>query len=258
MNLGWVKLHRQLLENPIFKNDKLFRVFIYCLLKASHAENDQLVGDVIVPVKAGEFVGGRKKISADTGLTEQNVRTSLSKLEKLGILTIKPTNKYSLISIINWNLYQQDNQQVTSKQPASNQQVTTNKNVKNVKNDNNTSPVKPAAKRYKFNDDQMHFASCMYGFIKKVTPSMKEPNLEKWANDARMIQEIDGIELTRAWEVFVWANRDDFWKTNILSTGKFRDQFAKLEAKMNNRGGSQSDIMRESEQSNWHEQDLGL
>ena len=31
-------------------------------------------------------------------------------------------------------MHQQDNQQVTSKQPASNQHVTTNKNVKNVKN----------------------------------------------------------------------------------------------------------------------------
>ena len=45
MSSGWVKLHRKLVDNPIFKNDKLFRVFMYCLLKASHKDHDQLVGD---------------------------------------------------------------------------------------------------------------------------------------------------------------------------------------------------------------------
>lgn len=136
MSQGWVCVHRQLLDNPIFKNDKLFRVFMFCLLKASHSEHDQLVGDIIVPLKVGQFVSGRKAISSKTGLTEQNVRTSLSKLEKLGILTIKPTNKYSLISILNWDKYQQTNQQVTSKQPATNQQVTTNNNGNNGDNEN--------------------------------------------------------------------------------------------------------------------------
>ena len=144
MSKGWVKLHRQLIDNPIFKNDKLFRVFMYCILKASHSEHDQLVGDVIVKVKSGQFVTGRKAISSDNGLTEQNERTALSKLEKLNILTSKPTNKFSLISITNWGKYQQDNQQVTSSQPTSNQQVTTNKNGKNGENEKKTNFSKPS------------------------------------------------------------------------------------------------------------------
>jgi hypothetical protein len=137
MSTGWVKLHRKILDNPIFKNDKLFRVFMYLLLKASHTERDQLIGDSIVHLETGQWATGRKAISRDTGLTEQNVRTAISKLEKLGILTIKVTVKYSIFSITNWHNHQQDNQQVTNKQPTSNQQVTTNKNVKNVKNVNN-------------------------------------------------------------------------------------------------------------------------
>lgn len=137
MSSGWVKLHRKILDNPIFKNDKLFRVFMYLLLKASHTERDQLIGDSIVHLKTGQWATGRKAISRDTGLTEQNVRTAISKLEKLGILTIKVTVKYSVFSITNWHNHQQDNQQPTNKQPTSNQQVTTNNNVKNEKNVNN-------------------------------------------------------------------------------------------------------------------------
>lgn len=143
MSHGWVKLHRQILRNPIFQNDKLFRVFIYLLLSARHTDGDQLIGDTIVPLKSGQWATGRIAISRDTGLTQQNVRTALNKLEKLNILTIKPTTKFSVFSIVNWEKYQQDNQQVTNSQPTSNQQVTTNKNGNNDKNE------KEAASRFK-------------------------------------------------------------------------------------------------------------
>lgn len=134
---GWVQLHRKLLDNPIFKNHKLLQTFLYCLLRASHKEHDTLIGETIVHLKKGQLATGRKAISLATGLTEQNVRTSLSKLEALSILTINPTTKYSVISISNWESYQQTNQQVTNSQPTSNQQVTTNNNVNKGKNVNN-------------------------------------------------------------------------------------------------------------------------
>ncbi|MDG1996030.1 MAG: hypothetical protein P8J14_06030 [Emcibacteraceae bacterium] len=150
MSQGWICVHRQLLDNPIFKNDKLFRVFMFCLLKASHTDHDQLVGDCIVKLKKGELVTGRDAISKATNLTPQNVRTALEKLKALGILTIKPTNKYSVIAMVSWDKYQQTNQQVTNSQPTSNQQVTTNNNVNNENNGNNVNN-KTVADAPKFN-----------------------------------------------------------------------------------------------------------
>ena len=136
-DVGWVMLHRKILSNPIFKNGKMLQVFMYCLLRASHKEHEHLVGDRIVQLKPGELATGRDAIAAATGLTSQNVRTCLKKLEKLNILTIKSTNKYSLISITNWISHQQINQQVTSSQPASNQQTNHKQEVKNVNNGKN-------------------------------------------------------------------------------------------------------------------------
>ena len=134
---GWVSLHRKLLENPIFKNHKVLQTFLYCLLKATHEDYELLIGDQMVSLKSGQLATGRKAISQATNLTEQNVRTALSKLEKLGILTIKPTSKYSIITVVSWDLYQQSNQQPTNNQPTSNQQVTTNNNINNKNNINN-------------------------------------------------------------------------------------------------------------------------
>ena len=60
MSTGWIKLHRKILDNAIFKNDKLFRVFMYLLLKASHSEREQLLGDSIVQLKSGQWATGQR------------------------------------------------------------------------------------------------------------------------------------------------------------------------------------------------------
>lgn len=233
MSYGWVKLHRQILRNPIFQNDKLFRVFVYLLLSARHTDGEQLIGDTIVPLKAGQWATGRIAISRDTGLTQQNVRTAINKLEKLNILTIKPTTKFSVFSIVNWEKYQQDNQQVTNNQPTSNQQVTTNNNVKNEDNENKpTVEAKPQRSKFSFSDNQMRFAKAVYEKVKVITPKMKEPNLESWANTARLLNEVDGADLNDVWKVFQWANADSFWSLNILSLAKLRDKYPDLSAKM--------------------------
>ncbi|MBW8383531.1 MAG: transcriptional regulator [Youngiibacter sp.] len=112
---GWIKLHRQLLENPIFQNEKLLKVFIWCLLKATHEEYDQLVGREIVTLKQGQFVTGRHKGSAELNLKPSTFWDYLSVLKSNNTIDIKSDNKQSVISIVNWGLYQSGNYNPDSK-----------------------------------------------------------------------------------------------------------------------------------------------
>jgi hypothetical protein len=74
----------------------------------------------------------------ELGMSEQKIRTNLDSLRKRQNLTIKTTNKFSIISIINWDAYQceeneinqQINQQITNKQPALNHKQESNKGIK--------------------------------------------------------------------------------------------------------------------------------
>jgi hypothetical protein len=76
-------------------------------------------------LEPGQFIFGRRIASEETGLTEREIRTALASLIKLGILTNKSTNKFSIITIVNWSIYQapeddndqQIDQQATSKRP---------------------------------------------------------------------------------------------------------------------------------------------
>lgn len=139
----WIKLYRSVLLNGWLKNHKLWAFWCYCLLKAAYEKKKTILGFQEIELEPGQFIFGRKKAAEDTGLTERSIRTCLKLLEKSGNVTIKTTNKFSIITVVNWGLYQdnksgndqQNDQQVTSRRPASDQQVTTNKNNKNVKNE---------------------------------------------------------------------------------------------------------------------------
>ena len=63
------------------------------------------------------------------------IRTALDKLERTGEISKKTTNRFTIITVLKYCDYndhdQEDNQQITNKQPTDNQQITTNKNDKN-------------------------------------------------------------------------------------------------------------------------------
>lgn len=134
MNDGYIKLHRKFLEWEWHSCPNDVALFLHLLINANW--KDTRYKGIDVP--RGSLVTGRKILSEEVGLTEQQVRTSLEHLKSTSSITIKTYSKFSIISINNYDKYQLDNQQVnqqvTSNQPASNQQVTTSKEYKNIKN----------------------------------------------------------------------------------------------------------------------------
>lgn len=135
MNRGYVKVWRKIQDNGILKNHKYCAFVLWSLTKASHKRINIIVGCQPVTLEPGQFVFGRRIAAKELGMSEQEIRTCIELAKKADFLTIKSTNKFSIITIIKWHLYQgSDINEQPSDQPTSNQQATTNKNVKNVKN----------------------------------------------------------------------------------------------------------------------------
>lgn len=142
---GWVKIHRGMLDWEWYGDTNVVRLFFHLLLKANYEEK-RWQGNI---VGRGQLVTGRVELAEQTGLTEQQVRTALSKLKSTGEITIKTTNKYSVITICNYARYQDteqqcqpteqptNNQQTTNKQPTNNQQITTTQEIKKERNKEN-------------------------------------------------------------------------------------------------------------------------
>lgn len=129
---GWIKLHRGLLEWEWYDEPNVFRLFLHCILKANHSDKSWR-GSVI---KRGEFVTSLQNLSNETKLSVQQVRTCLKKLTNE--LTIKSTSQHTVIQVVKYNEYQDDNKQsnkrVTNEQQTNNKQITTTKNDKNNNN----------------------------------------------------------------------------------------------------------------------------
>jgi len=89
----------------------------------------------------------------------------------------------------------------------------------------------PKPKKQHGSEDDIKAAQWMWARVKAVDATAKEPNWVAWANDMRLMREQDGRTHRDACELFGWANADPFWKANILSPAKLREQWQKLSLK---------------------------
>lgn len=148
---GWISLYRKFTEWEWYTDANTMRVFLHLLLKANHKDGNWQ-GKTI---KRGQVVTGRKSLSNELKISEQAIRTSLNKLKITNEITIETTNKFSIITIEKYDVYQdnqkennqQKDQQATNEQPTSNQQLTTNNN-----NNNNNIIYFNLLNKYKSND----------------------------------------------------------------------------------------------------------
>lgn len=129
MEQGWIKLHRKLLNNPLVQKPVYLALWVVLLLKANHEDNRMLWNGEEVTIKAGQFITGRKTLSEETGIPQTTIERILETLENGHQIGQQKTNKYRLITILNWDSYQSR----TSKRTTNGHQADTNKNVKNEK-----------------------------------------------------------------------------------------------------------------------------
>lgn len=140
---GWIKIHRKLQDWGWYSDSHMVHLFIHLLLEANH-EDRNWKGQL---VKRGQLIFGRKAISETLGISEQTVRTCMERLKSTSEITSQSTNRFSLVTIVNYEDYQSNEDLPTSKstnnltynQPTTNQQLTTPKEYKNIKNNDTMS-----------------------------------------------------------------------------------------------------------------------
>lgn len=184
---GWISLHRKFLEWEWFDDNNMVKLFIYLLLKANHSEATHQG----TTIKRGQLKTGLDKLHSETKITIQTLRTCLKRMEKTEEINMQVTNKYRIITICNYDTYQdsqqatnkQTNKQLTSNQQATNKQLTANNNDNKDNNENNDNKL--------FNEfwDKYHL-------ITGKQKTDKEPTLKHWnkLNDADRRKAIDNIE----------------------------------------------------------------
>ena len=229
MNNGWICLHRKINEWEWYDDVNVCRLFIHLLLTASH--KDKKYRGKVIP--KGSLRTGRLLLSKQTGLSERQIRTALSKLKSTNEVTIKTASKYSIISITKWDQYQdidqQYVQQATSKRPTNDQQATTYNNVNNVNNVNKKHigdlSIDKSSQKVPYDEivKMYHEKLPMLPTVVKLTEKRKKQIKVLW--NAKN----DGLPELRQWENFFIHVSKSRFLTGKTDNGVRRPFIANLE-----------------------------
>ncbi|WP_329443014.1 DnaD domain protein [Enterococcus faecalis] len=145
MNTGYIKLYRKVTNSFVWTNSDMFKLWILCLMKASHEDRKFLFNGQEVRLTSGQFVTGahamakeyNEGVSSDKAIAWRTLWRWLKKFENEELLTIQSNARYSVITIKNWSDYQSSDKPLTSQRQSSDKPLTTYKNEKNDKNEKN-------------------------------------------------------------------------------------------------------------------------
>lgn len=258
---GFITLHRKLLDWEWYSDINTKTLFIHCLLKANWEDKNWRGIDI----KRGSFVTSYDSLSKETKLTIQQIRTSIFKLSKTQEINIQTTNKYTLLSIVKYDDYQNLEIKTTNKQQTNNTQVnnqTTTTNNYNNKQDNNIKILNNSLlSEIKISDDKkfflikdlqieinenilMHYQTALSFqklFIKNLkekqspTSQVEKSTYRNFVEPIRIMfekQEATKEQIKQAYE-YLNSKEGEFWKSNIISTKKLREKLSIMLLKKN-------------------------
>lgn len=101
-NQGFIKIFRKIIDWEWFRKPNTRLVFEYFLYKANY-EDKMWKG---IEIKRGQLITSLQNIANDNGITIRQTRTAINDLQSTNNITVKTTNKYSIITVVNYDLYQ--------------------------------------------------------------------------------------------------------------------------------------------------------
>lgn len=120
MNGNYIKISRSLLDWEWYQDINTCRLFVHMLLR-SNWKDGKFKGTT---VPRGSFVSSIGKLSDETGLTFDEVRTAISHLQGTGELTKQSTNKFTIYTVVNYDMYQDMSQATPNQMPSNAQAIT--------------------------------------------------------------------------------------------------------------------------------------
>ena len=165
--LGWIKLHRSLLDWEWWGDHNMVRLLTY-LLCAVNYEQKQWMGMDVMP---GTLITSYEKLSDATGLTVKQSRLCVDRLKKGKQIEVKKAGKGQAITLTKWDKLQSDDEKKAGKGQASGQakgiERATTKESKEVKEE-------------RMRQRKLEFASTLEPFLNTYPKEMIDEFVAYW------------------------------------------------------------------------------
>ncbi|MDF2910634.1 MAG: hypothetical protein K0Q56_1515, partial [Sporolactobacillus laevolacticus] len=251
--ITWIKLN-----TDMFENDK-----IRLIEKLPDADTILIIWVKLLAHAGKANAGGYIMLTENVPLSTEDLATLFNRPLNTVRLALETFKRYRMIEISeddairikNWDVYQNlesmekvreqnrlrkqrqraREKQLPEPQKTPSQQDNEHENVtsrdshatdKEREKEDKDKDKKTSCRANKFDDTQMELAKKLLTRIQERDPNYRQPNLDKWANDIRLMMERDNRPYNEIDKVIDWCQDDAFWHKNILSTGKLREQFS--------------------------------
>src|SRR5699024_2520098 len=184
---------------------------------------------------------------------ESSFRSGWKELVSAGYVSKQPVKDDKTKKIISWEtiIKEMPNEQKThnvethnvESHQVENHQVENHKlqSTEVLSTDIQSTNKSTSRSKLKFETHHLKLAELLYKEILHNNPQHKKPNLESWANDFRLMMEIDKREGKEIQELILFSQSHDFWYKNILSAGKLREKYDVLILEKNGKQGNKKD-----------------
>lgn len=232
MDNGWIKIHRKFKKWEWYQKSKMVHLFLHLLLSANHKDGRWQGHEV----KRGQLITGLKALKLNTGISVKSCRTCLEHLKSTGEVAIKSTNRFSIITIVNYDEYQEDEierasqmaSQRADRGQAEGKQRATNNNDKNDKNEKNIY-IAPAGGAEEIpdllKDKQKHIQIIgLYARAKKMVFESKEQQSSFITRNLRSAKDLSAYDFSRIISTMEFLVKTANFKWTLESVGKYIDE----------------------------------
>ncbi|MFP4878274.1 DnaD domain protein [Mammaliicoccus sciuri] len=261
---GYLKLWQGIVEKPIWKQStpEHKAILIQLLIMADFNGNEWEYKGETYTTKPGQFVTSLKNIAEECGkgISVQNVRSALARFERLGFITNESTKVNRLITIVNWGVYQSNeekgnkdsnivtNSEVTKNQQRGNKEVTTKEEVKKLRSKEVKKKEKKSSSVYDF------YQESGFGIINQYTAQDITYYLESFENDSDEIVTA-ALKLALDRNKVNWgyakAILKDWLKSNLKSISEVRAYEQQKLANFKSRSGQNNNFQSKEKTPEW-------
>lgn len=216
------------------------KVAVTLLLLANWKEGTTFSSGQLVKVNRGQVMTSLESLAKRARVSIRTVRTSLKNLEKAGFLTNKSTNKFRILTILNYDREQsqeererQADRQAPDKQATSARQAPDNDITREPVNKGTKEPERTPPLPSESYNIASFLCRCIADRQPRSEPA-RQPDrcIKRWAPDVDKIHRLDGRPWDDIHKILKWSQQNLFWRKNIMSGAKLRKQFDALEADM--------------------------
>lgn len=196
---GWISLHRSIENHWLYEEDRKFSKFeawIDLLLMVNHKDNKTVHGGKLMLIKRGQRITSLRKLSEKWQWSMTKVDRFLKLLEDDGMIVLKKDAQKTLITIVNYGVYQNEDlekrhKKNTNETQTKNKKETNEKQTKTNNNDNKENNENNDNKENKENKKASNvfdlFQEYGFGVLNQYTSQDISNYLDEFENDSEEI-----------------------------------------------------------------------